>query len=452
MNFEKSEFLIQNPSSNIIKTKTLNFFKKYNIIKEGSVVSSIITFMKISLGIGFFTLPHYIKNLGILNSIIIILLNSILTFFSFKFIFEASEKTSKSNFQDIVKNLLGGFFYNVSIVTLFLDYFSSILVEFIMSWNLLQYLLFFCGFFKNEWVLDLKTLQFNENNLEISILRFCYFSILFFVSKNKLKNGKFEKMRYLSFYYLVTIISIIFFLLYQMPYYKNQYINNNQLEINYLFTKPSFKWLQASFSILGCFNSQIYILDIKKELKIPNLSNLNKIVKIGIIYEVLIFSIMGITCYYSLGNKFTPQLILLRKPLSIFFFMEIIMKILIFIYFSITVLGLPLNILSFKNLILDIFYFRNNQTISTYWKNFVSFSIFIFISIFAVLYPNIINIFSIFGISIWSIDAIVFPFLFKIKLIERENGSKNVIFFLYLVIFLIMSCGIYRLIHNIYYL
>ena len=348
--------------------------------------------------------------------------------------------------------MLGGNFYKFSILTLFLDYFSSILVEFIMSWKLLEYLLYFLGIFKNEWVVDIQTLKFNENNLEISFLRLIYFSVLFLMLKKKLKNSKFEKMRYLSFFYLLTILIIMLFLLFQMPFYLNYNKKKGNLKLNYFFTNPSFKWLQSSFSILACFNSQIYILDIKKELKTPNLANLNKIVKIGVFCEFLIFTIMGILCYYCLGDEFTPELILLRKPLSFFFVIEIFMKVLIFVYFYITVLGLSLNTLSFKNLILDIFFFKNNIQVSLYYKNFVSYSIFFFISIFAVFFPNIITIFSLFGISVWTIDAIIFPFLFKIKLLERENGSYKLILFLYFVIFSILFSAVYGLIHNIYYL
>ena len=143
---QKTVFLIEKhfeekKLENLNKIRSLNFFaRNFRKMEKGSLRGSVFTFMKLTLGIGFFTLPHYIKDLGILNAFIMIIINGILTYYTFKYIFEASIKTGKNNLQEIIKVLLGDNMYYFSIFTLFIDYFSSILVECIISWNLLQYL------------------------------------------------------------------------------------------------------------------------------------------------------------------------------------------------------------------------------------------------------------------------------------------------------------------------
>ena len=371
-NDEETAVLLQKPVSTISRPPLPKNFIKRNFCRKlspGSLRGAIINFMRIALGIGMFTLPFYVKQLGLLNSLITIIFTGLGSYYSFLIIFEASEKSGKKNLHEIIRKVLGKGFYNMSLVTLFFDFMSSILIFSVTGWNLFQYLMYSEGFFKKEWIVDENTLAFDESNPVVREYRYIFFFFIFVISSFNLTNEKMDKMKYISLIYIIIVIISVFYILFQMPFFRQAYISKNEITLTYISTKPSYKWLQSFFSILSCFNAQIYVLDIKKDLFNPSLRRLKKMAKIGISIEILIFGSIGLISYFCLGDKFTPELILLTKPLESFWLIEIFMKILIFFFFIFTILGLPLYYVSFKNLIFDLFFLEKIKFRVSFGRN-----------------------------------------------------------------------------------
>ena len=78
--------------------------------------------------------------------------------------------------------------------------------------------------------------------------------------------------------------------------------------------KPTLDWIPNIFSVFVSYYVQTYALDLRKQLLHPTVKRLNKLCFTSIFIELVIFMTFC-SCYYlAMGDKFTPELALLRKP------------------------------------------------------------------------------------------------------------------------------------------
>lgn len=64
-----------------------------------------------TLGIGIFAIPHYIKNFGVLLGIGILILAGLFNYLTFRLIFEVGTFTNKTSYIANVRKLLGTPYY-----------------------------------------------------------------------------------------------------------------------------------------------------------------------------------------------------------------------------------------------------------------------------------------------------------------------------------------------------
>ncbi len=169
--------------------------------------------------------------------------------------------------------------------------------------------------------------------------------------------------------------------------------------------------------------------------------------RLTMILDFCLFSGVGCLCYYCLGDKFTPQLILLRKPLIGHKIVEILMKICIYFFFTFTVLGLPMFNVSLKNFLIRIFCGENDPT--KFWDYFLSFAPFITMFTLATIFPNIIEVYSIFGMTIWTANAFIYPFLIKLVLLRKRDKSFFIQIFYFLIMIIIMMIALLGTLFNL---
>lgn len=120
--------------------------------------ASIITFMRISLGVGIFATPYYTSNVGILNGVIMMILTCLLNYYTYHILFRSLIKYKKNNFKDIIQIVLGDRWKKLSIITYILDYSSTILINSITGWNIFQYLCYYSGYLTDSELLNRETL------------------------------------------------------------------------------------------------------------------------------------------------------------------------------------------------------------------------------------------------------------------------------------------------------
>ena len=88
------------------------------------------------MGIGGFAVPFYMKKLGWLTGILLVLIAGLINYKTFMYIFEMSEYKKINNYPDLVKATLGNKIYKVFRVTMFMEFLSVTLLYCLAGWNL----------------------------------------------------------------------------------------------------------------------------------------------------------------------------------------------------------------------------------------------------------------------------------------------------------------------------
>ena len=80
------------------------------------------------------------------------------------------------------------------------------------------------------------------------------------------------------------------------------------------FKKPRFDWGENIFGLLIGFYVQPFIFSLRGELLLPTLRRTKKVAKLSVLYECILFVILGFCGYFVFGDKYTPSLFILRAP------------------------------------------------------------------------------------------------------------------------------------------
>ena len=83
-------------------------FRKF---KQGSLRGTIITWVRMTVGIGIFAIPHYIKNYGVLMGVFVLTIAALFNYYTFKLIFDVVLHSNKTTYIGNVRKLLGSPYY-----------------------------------------------------------------------------------------------------------------------------------------------------------------------------------------------------------------------------------------------------------------------------------------------------------------------------------------------------
>lgn len=64
-----------------------------------------------TLGIGIFAIPHYIKNFGVAMGLLVLIIAALFNYYTFKLIFDVGTYSNKTSYIANVRKLLGSPFY-----------------------------------------------------------------------------------------------------------------------------------------------------------------------------------------------------------------------------------------------------------------------------------------------------------------------------------------------------
>lgn len=434
--------------SNLQKIQKMNFHNRiFRKMGQGSLRGSIITWLRMTMGIGIFAIPYFMIKLGGLVGVFFIFLTGIVNYKTFLYIFQASEFTQINNYPDIVGELLGLRMYKVFRVTMFVEFVSIILLYTLASWNLFEFFCYYLGFFKDEWVLNFQTLRFDEYNPELFLMRVIFFFCVFWITFKNLLKKTMEGTRFISLCFIISLFSLILYIIIQAPIFRNHYKSLNLLKTSPISKPLNLNWIESFFAFLLTYNIQINALDLKKELLHPTLKRIKKVVRYSISIEIIGGILLGIAGYFSLGDNFTPSLILLRKPILPGGVMELIMRILLLLFFIFLIAGLPTFNVPLKNFIIQM---SGIQRLSRQQYYVISILPFFLIYLVSIFIPYIIVIINLFGLTIYNIDAYLIPFLLKYRMMKIEGKRYWSYFYLFLFFLFLGLCilgTIYNFLH-----
>lgn len=406
----------------LAEKRMMGFFERnFRGFEKGSLRVVVITWIRMTMGIGVMTLPKYFSALGILTGNIMLLFACLLCYLSFRFIFQCSVAKNITQFKDLVAHFLPPWIEKCFKVTLTCDYIIFFIVYSVVSWNLFEYLLYFIGLTKDDWLDDPKTITFKEYHPEVIVLRVCFFTVIYLALIFLLLKKSLESLKYVSIVFLTVMISLIVFITLELPGFYNHYKSNDLLKVEWISKPFDPIWVVKFFSLLLFFYVQPFILSFRSELLTPSFQRLNKTSYLSLMVEYVIYTIFGTACYASLGDNYTPNLMLLRSSYEgKNVYLEWTFRGLIVVFFILNTIGIACFNPTFRSYLENLISFKNENT----QFKVLSLVPYFFAVLIATIFPNIIGIFGIIGLVVCNFNGFIIPVLMKIELSKEENASR----------------------------
>ena len=391
-------------------------------VSTGSLRGVVLMWIRMTLGIGLLTLPFYLKQYGAFTGIIVIIICALVNLQSYYYIFEAVFYSGKKNYPDLIKSVLGNGILTVFRFTFLIDIASAIMIYSVVSWNLLEYIIYFFKIGEehwDEWFINKDTLEFNENNGAIFLIRCVFFYSMFLLTIPLFMKKNLDALQKVTIGYLVSLFVLVLILLIEMPFFSRAYKDE---DIEFHWFKPiSYNWIECFFGLCIAFYVQPFIFSLRGELLLPSLKRTKKISTISVSLEATIFVVLGFIGYWSLGDLYTPNLFILRKPypgksqIS-----ELIFQLSICFFFLLNTLGLAM----FNPGLRDYLY--SFSTCKNTWFKYMAISLapFLLICTLSFAYPYVIRITNFFGFTINNFNGYIIPILMKIQIIKAKKQSK----------------------------
>ena len=409
-----------NRNSGLESLRERNFlYRVFRRFEKGSLRGSVISFMRMSMGIGIFLLPYCIADCGALFGGILLVIAAFVNYLCFTAIYDVSEETRAISLQGLVQKLMGRGFKKIFVISLIFDHISTILIYLVISWRIFEVLGFLFNFFEKAWLIDIPHIKYDENNEEVRLIRAAFFCVIFVISLPSLLKNRIEHLRGFSICFIIFLTIMLGVILATMRTYWLHNTTYHQLEVDYFISKPSFTWIESFFVMLFSFSIQTYVLDIKRELYEPQKRRLIKITKISLCLETLLYLVVGVAIYLCLGNMFTPSFLLDKYPINQDQFGERILRILMAFFLFFIILSLPVYNPSLRNILLSYCRKRRNKT------NFIFFSVFPFfcISVIAFFLPYMRELVTILALTFYNINAYLIPLCLKLIVLYKQKAN-----------------------------
>lgn len=117
--------------------RKLPFFRRFfRKIENGSLRGAVLTWMRLTMGIGIFAVPFYVKEYGLCLGVFVVLLCGLLNYSTFRIIFSAAEELKKPSYPEIVVKVLGKQVGSMFEYTLLTELCANVILGGSSAWNL----------------------------------------------------------------------------------------------------------------------------------------------------------------------------------------------------------------------------------------------------------------------------------------------------------------------------
>lgn len=414
---------------------------------SGSLRGVIIMWIRMTLGIGILTLPFYVKQYGAAYGVAVIALASIVNFFAYRFIFEASDVTQKKNYPDLIEALLGPTILKVFRVTYILDITSTMMIYCIVSWNLLEYMIYFFEIGKahwSEWFIDIDQVKFNEMNPTIFKIRGAFFYGIFLITIPLFLKKNLESLQKVTIGYLFALFLLVAIILTEVPFFRTAYKDQ---DIGFHLVKPpNYNWIECFLGLCVSFYVQPFIFSLRGELLLPTLKRTKKIARRSVTIECMLFMVLGFFGYFALGDIYTPNLFILRKPYpEKNYYSELVFRCAIGLFFLLNTLGLAMYNPSLRDYLYPFISMKNEKLKYL----LVSLLPFLAICTLAFVYPYVVEVTNFFGVTIYNFNGYIIPLLMRIQTLKIKRDSSYKICLAYLGVTIFVTIGVAGLVFRI---
>lgn len=444
MPFKSRAYSFSNLRESQFKTLSLisqlSFFGGlYRRINESSLRVLMTLWTRLVIGVAILTMPYYMHGFGFMGCLIFITIATLLTIVSCNIILEASVKTRKRDFYDVNINLLPKFLGYIFRGTYFVDLMLPLLTFSALSWTLFESVIHYFGWIDDSWIHDGPRGMFNDYSIHVVATRIVYFGILFVILMPFFIKKDYRAMGSLSVLFLFVLLCLLVWLCAEAPFYRKEFASKERLFVSYGIKYMDWTWIPSFFSLLTAFHLQSTVLTFQREIVTVSIRQLRKINKTVIYTKLLLYFLFAFVCYICFGDENTPVLMMIRLPLNnVRSFPETAFKVVIIFFIGLNILCLPSYLPPVRNYLLKINMCKDKE----FEFKIVSIFILFVCTMVCIAVPNVLALFSIYGLSVININGLIFPFLMKIQILKNESASRIKIGFYYLLVGSFLGLGI----------
>jgi amino acid permease len=319
---ENEEEYEEENKSIIEPEKRSTFNKIFGKMEAGSIRGSIFNMLILTLGSGLLSLPTYIGKVSIILSSILIIVISILIWWSLLLLSKACEKSGTYNYSYLLKKLYGKKLSLIYDFIVIIYSFGILILYQVIIHKLIGESLYYL-FYVNDY----KTFEEFEKNSFWNdfIFKYCLpFSLLFIIYPLCLIKDV-SKLRFISFFGIMTILSLIFLIIFQSYSYIKFHLNNvykkedknthyNIFDIKKGFDENLYFFQFCSTIFFACC-MHIGAIPIFNTLKNNVRKRMYKVVRRTLLVDIFVFVLIANLGYLSCPIN-TPALIIERPKLE----------------------------------------------------------------------------------------------------------------------------------------
>ena len=276
--------------------------RMFSSMHEGSLRGAVITFVRLCLGLGVFVVPYYASDYGLLMGLFVVLIAGLINYCTFIIIYQSSEVSKKETLPGIVDKILGKKMGTIFRYVILFEMIGVMIIYAITCWQLYQKFMYEFGYFKKEWAIDQRTMEFPQYKTEVLLYRLFFFIAIFVLSIKLLFKKSMENQRFVSTSYIVVMVAILGFLLFQTPFYVKENERNPNFHIEHYVKPLHSQMITSFFSILLLFNIHCNSMDIKNELFYPVYRRIKKVTDYSMFLITLGAALVAVAGYWSLGD------------------------------------------------------------------------------------------------------------------------------------------------------
>lgn len=411
---------------------------------HGSMRRLIIMWVAMCMGTGNLTLPYYFSSLGIIPAITLLLFTCFLNLKMCIFINEMAMASNSTNFYVLVERAVPKPFFMIFKYTIFIDILMTMMSGSVVVWNMFEYIMFSFGVGKahyKEWITDFDHFEVNEYHPTIIIIRGVFYLtvyvilVRFFFKRSLGPLGVFLQLS------MCSTLAVVLFTMIDVPFFRRGY-KNEDLGIHLI--KPiSNDWFNGFFGFCFCYYIQPYMLSLRSELSLPTPYRVKKTMAYGFGAQALLYCLLGLSAYISLGDKYTPSIITTRKayenrnPIW-----EGVFRLITISYFISNAMCLASYSPTLKVCMRAFLKIKSKNR-----RRFVLSTVPFTVScLFSFLYPHITSIINICGATLYNYNGYIIPLLMKVKLLKESNGAKWKLALCYLMLTFFSASMVYALV------
>jgi amino acid permease len=294
----KSKTHLTNPSvDNLSRLEKIRkssiFYRIFHKLREGSMRGVAILFIRLCIGVGILTIPYYMKVYGGVIGVVMLVLAALVNYFMYSFLAEVGNKTGIQDFLILNKRYAPKVIQNIFKITYMFDLVSSIFFYMIVGYNVFEYLACSFNLIPEKWYEDKEALKLKTYDFKVILFRFIYniasFTLLLpFMFKKDL-----GALQCVTNCYIFVFIILCLFIFVEMGFFRINLQDMVSFNVNYIYSSPTFEWLQSFFGIMSTFYAQQYFFSIRKELMYPTTRRLRKMTRMSMCSLCIITLMIG---------------------------------------------------------------------------------------------------------------------------------------------------------------